>query len=423
MSIMVCDAIMGSGKSSAVIQHINENPHRRFIYISPYLNEATRIAEACPDLRFVEPSERLPEFGFSKYNHTHKLLSEGRNIACSHQMFRHFKPELIELIRAGKYTLIVDEAVDVFEQLKLKRSDLEIVNLMGWVDKEGQSAVGEQTPLYQGERFKDVFELAKNGNFAILSHEGDIYYWVMSTGFFEAFEDVYILTYLFDCQTLKYYFDMNGIEYRKIGIEHPSDEVYRFTDGAGYIPDYVGTLSRKIHVLTDSRLNQIGERNTALSSNWFERRRTGNNKDMETLRRNVQNYFRNICSDKEAGLRMWSTFKDYIGCLRGKGFYNSSLSFNSKATNEYKHKRVLAYCVNIFMKPEEKRYFLAKGVDVKEDEAALSVLVQWVWRSAIREGKEIWLYVPSRRMRSLFIRWMQNEERRYNEYMDLVKTA
>lgn len=420
---MVCDAIMGSGKSSAIIQHMNGNANKRFIYISPYLDEAERIARSCPKLHFAEPSEKLPEFGFSKYNHTRQLLTEGRNIACSHQMFRHFKPELIELIRDGHYTLVVDEAVDVFEELKLKRNDLDIVNLMGWVGSDGNSAITDDTPVYQGERFKDVFDLAKNGNFAVINQEGDIYYWVMAKGFFEAFDDVYVLTYLFKSQTLKYYFDMHGIEYRYIGIDHPADGVYGFTDGAGYIPDYVGSLSHKLHILTNSKLNKIGERNTALSSNWFQRRHSTQNEDMNALRKNVQNYFRNICNDKDADVRMWSTFKDYVGCLRGKGFYNSNLAFNSKATNEYKHKRVLAYCVNIFMKPEEKRYFESKGVEVREDEAALSVMIQWIWRSAIREGNEVWIYIPSSRMRNLLVSWIQGEENRYRKYMSMVKTA
>jgi len=37
----------------------------------------------------------------------------------------------------------------------------------------------------------------------------------------------------------------------------------------------------------------------------------------------------------------------------------------------------------------------------------LSEMVQWVWRSAIREGNEIVLYVPSERMRNLFTNWLE----------------
>ncbi|MDE6149553.1 MAG: hypothetical protein K2F81_05595, partial [Ruminococcus sp.] len=64
MAVKVCDAIMGTGKSSAAITYLNEHKDEKFIYITPYLDEATRIKKNCPSLRFVEPSEKLP-----KYNH------------------------------------------------------------------------------------------------------------------------------------------------------------------------------------------------------------------------------------------------------------------------------------------------------------------------------------------------------------------
>lgn len=414
---MVCDAIMGSGKSSAVIDYMNSNPNKQYIYISPFLDEAKRIRHACEGLRFVEPSDKLPEYGFNKYNHLVQLLKDRRNIASTHQMFRHFKNDILELIRSGHYTLIIDEAVDVFQELILKKSDLDIVTMMGWVDRDGKTNITDKTPEYQGDRFRDVFDLARNGNFAIVSESGDAYYWVMSRGFFDAFDDVYILTYLFPAQTLKYYFDMNDIQFKYIGIEHPSPGVYHFSDSRFYIPEYVGALSKKIHIFDNAKLNAIGNRETALSCNWFARRKTPENTDMEILRRNVKNYFINYMSDHNAELRLWSTYKEYIGNLRGKGFFKSCLAYNSKATNAFKDRRVLAYCVNIFMKPDEKNYFLSHQVDVLEDEAALSTMIQWIWRSAIRDGEEIWIYIPSKRMRELLINWINKVERQYEDYV------
>lgn len=413
---MVCDAIMGSGKSTAVIHHMNSNPDARYIYITPFLEEASRIKHACEPLKFVEPSDKLPEYDFNKYNHLVQLLKDGRNVASTHQMFRHFKNDILDLIRDGHYTLVIDEAVDVFQELVLKKSDLDIVTMMGWVDKNGEASITQDTPAYQGERFRDVFDLAQNGNFAIVNSNGDTYYWVMLRGFFDAFEDVYILTYLFPAQTLKYYFDMNGIEFTYIGIEHPEKGVYRFSSDDFYIPDYVGTLSKKIHIFDSKKMNAIGNLETALSCNWFARRKNPENPDMEALRCNVKNFFINYMGDHDSELRLWSTYKEYVGCIRGKGFYKSCLAYNSKATNAFKDRRVLAYCVNIFMKPDEKRYFLAHNVDVLEEEAALSTMIQWIWRSAIRDGEEIWIYIPSKRMRELLINWIARVEKQYAEY-------
>lgn len=34
-------------------------------------------------------------------------------------------------------------------------------------------------------------------------------------------------------------------------------------------------------------------------------------------------------------------------------------------------------------------------------------MIQWIWRTAIRDGKEIDIYVPSRRMRELLEQWIE----------------
>ena len=55
-----------------------------------------------------------------------------------------------------------------------------------------------------------------------------------------------------------------------------------------------------------------------------------------------------------------------------------------------------------------KNYFLAYGVEVQEDVYALSEMIQWIWRSAIRDGEEIWVYIPSNRMRALLENWLND---------------
>ena len=72
--VRVCDAIMGSGKTSATIGYINAHPEKKFLYITPYLPEAERIKNNCPQADFVEPSDRIPEFLFSKAMHTLGLI-------------------------------------------------------------------------------------------------------------------------------------------------------------------------------------------------------------------------------------------------------------------------------------------------------------------------------------------------------------
>jgi hypothetical protein len=136
--------------------------------------------------------------------------------------------------------------------------------------------------------------------------------------------------------------------------------------------------------------------------NWFNR----NTDDVEQLKKNVSNYYNNIWRDVPADRRLWGSYNGSYAKIRGKGYSKSFLTFNTKATNKYRDKDCLVYIANLFMNVNEKRFYHLHGIEVDEDAYALSIMVQWIWRSAIRDGKEVYLYIPSRRMRELLINWI-----------------
>jgi hypothetical protein len=105
---------------------------------------------------------------------------------------------------------------------------------------------------------------------------------------------------------------------------------------------------------------------------------------------------------------MWSTFKDTKNSIKRKGFTRGFIPLNTKATNEFKDKTVLIYALNRFMDVPLKRYLENRGVEVNQDLWALNELLQWIFRSAIRDGKPIKIYIPSRRMRSLLLEWIKD---------------
>ena len=80
--IRVVDSIMGSGKTTWAIRFMNQNPQRRFIFITPFLSEAVRIQEKCTELHFKQPDDR-----FTKQAGFRELLAAGKNIAMTHELF------------------------------------------------------------------------------------------------------------------------------------------------------------------------------------------------------------------------------------------------------------------------------------------------------------------------------------------------
>lgn len=401
--VRVCDAIMGTGKSSAAITYMNEHPDKRFIYVTPYLDEATRIANGCPDMRFFEPQKKT-EFNGSKTLHTIDLVQRGENIATTHQAFRFYPPELLSMVKEKGYTLIIDENVDVLETLEEDPDDIQMAIDAGYIENCGAGMYRLVKDVYKGKTHRDLFRTLRTRDIIKVAGEGkeSFYYWQLPPELITSFDDVFILTYLFNGQSLHHFLEMYQIEYEFIGIDRDKSGTFRFSQSGHYIPGYVKKLDDMIHIVDNQKLNQIGDDPFSLSMSWFKK--DGSN--VSKLKNNLYNFFHNHCQSG-ASQNMWSTYKEAKHQLQGKGYTNGFIPFNKKATNEFKDRNAAAYCVNLFMNVGQKLFYQSNGVEVNEDDYALSIMVQWIWRSAIRDGEEIWLYIPSKRMRDLLTAWIE----------------
>lgn len=58
------------------------------------------------------------------------------------------------------------------------------------------------------------------------------------------------------------------------------------------------------------------------------------------------------------------------------------------------------------IKDSDVEYLENDNFKFNEDDYALSALLQWVWRSAIRNGKKVTIYIPAPRMRQLLTDWL-----------------
>ena len=122
----------------------------------------------------------------------------------------------------------------------------------------------------------------------------------------------------------------------------------------------------------------------------------------------IDNCFNNIWRDIPAEKRLWGSYCGEFNKIKGKGYTKAFLTFNAKETNEYRDRNHLAYIANLFMNVNEKKFYQLHGIEVDEDIFALSIMVQWIWRSAIRDGEKIYIYIPSKRMRTILSNWMDN---------------
>ena len=394
--ITVVDARMGRGKSSAAIRYMNRYKGRkRFLYITPYLKEVERICEMCD---FEQPdSDHL-----SKSIELKTHMRKGHNIAATHSLFYLMDEETLELVRKYNYSLIIDETIEVIERFNITSKDFDLIvnhlaeehdgGLLRWLDKDysgkfsGYKAAADTNSLFRLDS-------------ALLN--------IMNPYMLQAFDEVFMLTYMFEGQYQKAYLDFFGFEYHIVGVER-DDDGYYFSDRPDAPPplDYC----HLINIIDKPQSNAPGDGKYALSKNWYARRGRSD-KDIKLLRRGLRNFFEG--SGGNSNTRLWTCFKEEQSKLIAESgrYRNNFLQISARATNEYRDKTDVAYMVNRFADPNVTKFFASRGIEIDQDAFALSEMLQWIWRSAIRDDKPINLYVPSSRMRELLINWIDNTKR------------
>ncbi|MGG3890339.1 hypothetical protein [Metabacillus fastidiosus] len=402
--IKVVDSIMGTGKTSSAINLMNEDTEHNYIFITPYLNEVERIKKSCENRKFFEPKPRS-EGG--KFESLHNLLAENRNIVSTHALFKRANDETKELINAGNYILILDEVMDVVEQLEIKKDDLQALKELNLISiDENNYVIWNEDKLDYDSRYNDIKDMAVNKT--LLYYKETILMWNFPVEVFKMFKEVYILTYLFDAQIQKYYYDYHGLAYDKYIAAYENDK-YIFKKNDNYSDKEVKQqIKTKVNIY-EGNLNDIGNLDYSLSKSWYTKKSAPT---LKKLKNNIENYYRNILKSK-SDQNMWTTHKDYQGKLKGKGYTKGFVQSTARATNEFKDRTCLAYTINRFVNPILYGFFHEKGVTVNQDEYALSEMIQWIWRSAIRDDKEINLYIPSKRMRVLLMQWLNDEQIHY----------
>ena len=407
--VNIVDAIMGAGKSQAIINYINKcDRSNKFIVITPYLDEVERYKSFCPTKKFKTPKFINVK---SKLDNIKTLINNGENIVSTHALFQKFDNELIDMCRASNYILIMDEVANVVDTYDLSKDDFHAL-LETFVDinpDTKQLIWKEEYREYCG-KFNDEKRLCELGS--LVCYGDSLMMWLFPVEAFNSFREIYILTYRFDLQMQRYYYDYYELPYKYMSVEGNSLDTYRLIDYSPNINHIKHNYKKLIHICEHEKLNRIGDRDTDLSKGWYERNKQ--NVSMSVLKNNISNYFKNIRGGGTSD-NIWTTFKDYFSLLRGKGYTKGFLPLNSRATNEYRNRTSVVYPVNRYLNPFVKNFFTQNGIAVDEDGYALSEMLQFIWRSAIRDGKEIWVYIPSKRMRNLLKQWIDDNSPKITE--------
>lgn len=393
--ITVVDAIMGAGKTSWAIDYINRNSDENVVYITPYITETERIKNAvCRDVKTPEVKDANGKLG-----NILMLLKNEDDIASTHKLFTMLTNEHKDAIRQGEYTLFIDETLEAVAPYEMaKRDDIQFL-----LDKKSITVEPDGSILWTDFDYDISYNHIKilAENHALFRVNNKILLWKYPPDIFKVFKKIYVLTYAFKSSTMRYYFDLSGIKYELKSVEQINGE-YCLMD---YFAPSMECFKSKIHIYDGQDLNKLFEqKKSALSVNWFKN--STNKNKITSLKNGVYNYFRHKCNAKADDI-MWTTFKAKYYALRGKGFSNSFVSLGCRATNNFSNRHYLAYIVNVYPHAGVSQYFIQRGYPIDQDQYALSEMVQWIFRSAIRNGEDIHIYIPSNRMRGLLENWLE----------------
>lgn len=404
-TINVADVPMGGGKTSAAINYINQSPSsEKIIFVSPYKDEGLRIERECKSKNV----SALVEKKGSKLNDLREKLLSGRNIASTHALLAKYTDDILETIQAGDYTIIIDEAYEVTRTVTQEmRSQFYFLleqNLIQ-IDERDRSVSFKNDAASKscGTVMNDLAKLIQTG--AVYYYDNKIIIWVFPIKILNAFKRVIVLTYLFDAQPIYYYLSSKNYSFNYIGVRKIGNTTYEFcekelSDGFRY------SLRDKIHIVEKQSYNKIGDGKYALSSGWYKRSAHGDMADLNIVRNRIRsiqkNYFK--CSVNDF---FWTCFAKYQPYIEDKNIEKRFVECNKRAVNEFGNCHYMAYAIGLYSHPDTYNYFKHLGYTMDVEKWSLSEMIQWIWRSAIRNGEEIWIYVPSKKMRELLSAWIE----------------
>ncbi len=400
MKIEVLDSLPGTGKSTAIFKWMKSNKQEKYIYVSPLLSEVeNRIPVACDGMNFVYPTS---ESG-TKSEDILKLIGDGENIACTHSLFLMMGKEHWDLINQQGYILILDEEICVIEGFKAKRGDLPLMVKDGKCSIEGNySKVVLNTELSEFEdtslkyiaveAYKGTLYTSKNKN------QYDFLVTQIPIDLLKAAKKTVILTYMFEGSILDKFLELHNITWSKF------NEVKLFKTNE----EVIANLKDLITFKTNRAFGAVSR--YSLSVSWYEKATRAQLDAVGSVWRSVARSVpdgRLLCTMPKVASQRGSRG---VGRPRDRAVAGSWLWAGTRATNDYADKDVVLHLYNRYPHQSVSTYFQSHGLPLDADKFALSEMIQFVFRSAIRKGEKIDLYVASPRMLKLFQDWLNGAE-------------
>ena len=402
-TVTIRDYPCGSGKTTSMIEGFRSD--RKYLVIVPLLTEVDRVVEWSKSIPFQQPHANDNDAP-TKTEHLENMVLQGENIAATHSLFER----LVPLARNGllsDYDIIIDEVPEVVRSVssKSKVSIEEFYLNSGYMTVDTKTGLVSPTGKWWSMRddvddtlSTTILNYANTGCLYLL--EGHLFIWAMPKELLTAGRTTTILTYKSEGSVLSSYLKKLDIPV-EVTNDNQREEAFR-KKAAELITIKDITALSKLSLSHSGQLAGMSKSNYCRTVvNALKNLRGRQLKDVP-----AENILITCAKDgwyKKGNVDVAGPFASGSKLFQGANW----VAKITRGTNKYAHCSHLVYLYDQHMNPMVARWLEDNSREF-DDAYALTELIQWVWRSRVRNGQPITLYLPSPRMRRLMEEWLSD---------------
>ena len=310
--------------------------------------------------------------------------------------------------------MVIDEEVSLIEPYKGRYKKGDIISL----EKAGHIKVDEDNlgrvewlwdTMEEGTQYSDLKRLCSIDMLYCSKRSRDMMVTQLPMALVESAERTIILSYLFKGSVMESFLKLKGLE------------VVDFTE-VQLMKDTETVLKQAKELITFSNsISTNAVKSYSMTNTWYLSSATKD--QLKKVGAAIRSVYRKVGKKdllvtlpKESTLKVLSGNKKntrYVIPKEVSGLDEIFLYCGARATNDYAHKSVALHAYNRFVNLVVKSYLQDYGAELDaipdDDQFALSEMVQWIWRTRIRNDQPIEVYILPTRMEKLLKDWLDGK--------------
>jgi len=405
--VNIVDYPCGFGKTNVLLSILNDHHDLKVLVVVQTLSEVDRIIKSLPKGRIFSPEKANPRYK-SKGEQLEHLVRKSVSVVITHSLYE----------RAGmlaydggfrNYHVIIDEvpnAVSVLENQLYPENFKEFYIDNGYFKLENTGLIlPTKKVLEEEDRLKNALDetLINNINSGRVYFDGKKnFIKTIPTSLFTQTETITVLTFL-----------SKGTLFLKFLKKY--EIKYKVTKSATMNKTFRQLAAKNLSIKTIKAINNIGLGYAKQTTYPIKSKEV---KSIRTALKNLkQRTLKNVAIEKviiTCAKKNW--YKKTKGGydLNKPGIFSTDsrmfkganwIPNTTRGTNNYSHCSHAIYLYEQNVNPILLNWLNANNKQFKT-EFALTEMIQWIWRTRIRNGEPVDVYMPSGRMREIIADWI-----------------